>query len=429
MWEKLGNQFSDAFKGLGNLIARTGILQGTMRALSVAVGVLNWMLPDTVAELEGLQNVMPDLSRSADAAAASLTGLGNAAPGDLGGDAARDAAGGIDALSKAMDELRDRMDALGDAQLQQDLAKIDLAAARAPQTAGNRARFDEQRRQARRGAEGRRLEREALAADLGLDEASGRTATAQASLQQVQERNAREVGGLEDRRGQLSAASGGILERFGGRSGAALAVLESQLQEAVAGRDLAAQGGVGNADATRAATERVRAIEGQIEALQELVRVEVQLRTERDRARREENAATANFTSAINAQSTAATRVQIANTNLQTYGVTGQAGDIAAGAASTAATGQDITAGARAGADVAGGVVNARGANVGPNVRNQAAALQRGFQEVASAAANYGEMTTAGQRALIQGYRQLLQEQEQLRRELAELQVRHQRRR
>lgn len=60
-WRDFSNQVSDVWKGLGNLISRTGVVQGALSGLSSMLRVVNRVLPETTRQVDGLENSIKDL--------------------------------------------------------------------------------------------------------------------------------------------------------------------------------------------------------------------------------------------------------------------------------------------------------------------------------------------------------------------------------
>ncbi len=160
---------ADLFKGIGNLVSRTEVLQVTLHLAGEALKFFAGFFPSTVKEVEGLTNKLPPLKDELGHVRAAADDAGEEM-GDMG-DSAQGAAGGLEtagkAAGKAKDEfeeaadaakkLREQQDQLADARTALALAKITAAEDRGQISKGD---ADQQRAGVRAGAEQAKIGRE-----------------------------------------------------------------------------------------------------------------------------------------------------------------------------------------------------------------------------------------------------------------------------
>ena len=140
----LGNATADLFKGFGNLVSRTGLLQVSVGTLTEIITKMGSVFPNVVKKVEGLENKTLTLDEalqrakgSAQAAAEEMNQMGGAA--ENAGDASKNLADheldelktALEKISEAtrtaitdMEKLQQQQDRMENAQLALDVAKI-----------------------------------------------------------------------------------------------------------------------------------------------------------------------------------------------------------------------------------------------------------------------------------------------------------------
>jgi len=424
-WRVLKNQIGDLFKGFGNLLARTGLLQAAIAAVSGAVKVLTFLFPSAIEQVEGMSNKLPDLTLNADSAAASMESLGQSVPDDFGGTAAAEATGEIEEHVDALRRLQAERDQLGDARLQADIAAIDLQEAQAPQTAQNRERFEQARRQVRRAAEVRRLNDEAFVAGQQRETAEAQLADAMANLAAVQQRNTDAIRRAELQRDVARDRAGGeeFVSQFdNARDGQAFfdrqrEQLQAQLDAPVDASEFGHEDPI-----DRAAVERqLEGLESRAAAFAEFVDREQRLRIARETERTEENSATEGVMAAQLAVNAATINDEAIATRRTAFELGSQTADIEARRAAARARLEDTRDAATAQAEaLRHEVVNSRDRDIGQAERERAEQQARQFDRQAQRAnaalernanvmVRVAESITQNQEALAQRFQRLEQ--------------------
>lgn len=164
----------DLLGGFGNLLSRTGLLQGALTGLTNILSFLNGIFPPTIDKVQGLSNSLYGQTNAAKEAAQRTKDAGDET-GELGSKAAT-AAPQIDAEAKALERVtaaiiaqRQAQDSMRDAETALALAEVDLKEAAAPQNATNKALANEARAKIKRDAENKKIQVEADRLDEDLE--------------------------------------------------------------------------------------------------------------------------------------------------------------------------------------------------------------------------------------------------------------------
>lgn len=150
---RLSTQIGNTLQGIGNLIDRTMILRAIITVLSDAFQGFNSLLPQTVAQVNGLKNVSGEL-------AGAFKEAGDAEPFTKTKDAAKKANDAVERLFNSMERLKSQSLAEVDQQLKEELARLDLEQASQADTPEAQREFAFRRKQATTQAEHRRANRE-----------------------------------------------------------------------------------------------------------------------------------------------------------------------------------------------------------------------------------------------------------------------------
>lgn len=193
-WRQLGNAMSDLMKGVGNLIARTGLLQITLAALTGTLRVLQTLFPGLIPKVEGLENKWRTLAERADELRAKLQAQD--APVKTLAESYGEAGRALDELNTRLDESASKSATARQAAL--DLAEANAEAAKASiDRAEAEGRISPQEASAQRTAVERNLTREKLDAAraeqqqtletsrLKIDETEKQRAAAQAAANEA----------------------------------------------------------------------------------------------------------------------------------------------------------------------------------------------------------------------------------------------------
>jgi hypothetical protein len=204
---RLGNSLSNFWEGLGNAM-------GPSRwrgELAKVMDSINENFTKAIPVVDGLKNSMSTLSPEAKTAADALNDLTKADVGEMGGvkKKADEATAALGQEISALRRLQGELDQRGDEELKTKLAEIDLAEARAnPKTAAEKDKFEQQRRDARRDAEGRKIGRSESTAVMERDLASTAYQSAAEKSEDFRKKSDAELKKLEQARADALAKSG-----------------------------------------------------------------------------------------------------------------------------------------------------------------------------------------------------------------------------
>lgn len=126
-WQQLTNATSDLLEGIGNLIARTGILQGIIALLTGSLTLLQNLFPSLIPRLEGMENRFRTAAQRAEELRAKLrdTGQTTQTVHEAFGESGR----ALDSLNASLQESTEKAETARKAML--DLAEATARAAKA----------------------------------------------------------------------------------------------------------------------------------------------------------------------------------------------------------------------------------------------------------------------------------------------------------